>query len=383
MSMTTATYHMPRELRPDIERMLCGHLQSFLLWYQPELAPLDRAWRSYQKSHKKLGCRDRSWLVERLYWHEKRRHLMQQLWQDEIAVRIPWVVRMELPPEAQQLSEPSQCGMPDVLYNLLQEQYGVEAATNQARISLETAPLYIRANTMRIPRAELLARLPPYWEAQACEECDTALRLTRGVHITDDESYQQGLFEIQDLGSQKIAELVRAAPGNEVLDICAGGGGKSLAIAPALQGRGQLHLYDIRAHALLDAKKRLKRAGVQNAQCHNADTLKLLKKRCDWVLVDAPCSGTGTLRRNPEMKHRFSAEKLNELQQLQRTILEQAETYVSSTGRLVYATCSTLAQENQVQRRWLESRQWRCEEEWFSLPTSNGMDGFYGAVFCR
>lgn len=381
--MTVDPQPPARVLRPEVERLLSAHLQSFLLWYQPELAPLDRAWRSYHKIHKKLGRRDRNWLVERLYWHEKRRHLMQHLWQEDIAARIPCVANMELPPEAQQQPLHMQCGVPKALYDLWSAQYGTQVAEEQARISLESAPLYIRANSLRITRERLIEQLPPQWNARSCPESAAGIELIRGVHITDDPDYEQGLFEIQDLGSQKIAELVCATPGDEVLDMCAGGGGKSLAMAAALQGRGQLHLYDIRAHALQDAKKRLKRAGVQNAQCHNQETLALLKRRCDWVLVDAPCSGTGTLRRNPEMKHRFCATKIDELQQLQRTILEQAEAYVSSTGRLVYATCSTLELENQVQRRWLEARGWCCEREWFCLPKSNGMDGFYGAVFHR
>ncbi len=120
--------------------------------------------------------------------------------------------------------------------------------------------------------------------------------------------FKQGLFEVQDEGSQLIANLMDPTPGDQVMDYCAGSGGKTLAFAPKMQHRGQIYLHDIRPWALDEARKRLKRAGIQNAQVVLPEDPKLnkLRGKMDWVLVDAPCTGSGTFRRNPDMKWKFS-----------------------------------------------------------------------------
>ena len=158
---------------------------------------------------------------------------------------------------------------------------------------------------------------------------------------------------------------------------------KNVAFAPGMQGKGQIYLHDIRPKALAEARQRLKRAGIQNAQTvEDEKKLKLLKKKMDWVLVDAPCSGTGTLRRNPDMKWRFSEEGLKKLVGQQRMIFEKALSFLGPKGHIVYATCSVLAEENEEQTAHFQKTYGlKLVKEFKRLPTEGGMDGFYGAVF--
>jgi len=163
--------------------------------------------------------------------------------------------------------------------------------------------------------------------------------------------FKAGFFEIQDEGSQLIANHVTASPGDHILDYCAGSGGKTLAFAPKMKNKGQIYLYDIRPYTLIEAKKRLKRAGIQNAQLLDDKKLKKrgLHSRMDWVLLDVPCSGTGTLRRNPDMKWKLTPETFTRLVEEQRKIFDSAFKFLKPNGKIVYATCSVFPEENEEQ----------------------------------
>ena len=184
-----------------------------------------------------------------------------------------------------------------------------------------------------------------------------------------------------------LAQLIQVKPGQQVLDYCAGSGGKTLAFAPMMQGKGQIYVHDIRPFALQEARKRLKRAGVQNHQIllPTSPHLAKLKKKMNWVLVDTPCSGTGTLRRNPDMKWKFDEEMLARLVGQQRMIFEKALSFLHPNGRIVYATCSLLKEENQAQvNHFLTTYSLAVEDDLFqTLPTLGGMDGFFGVVLKR
>jgi len=151
-----------------------------------------------------------------------------------------------------------------------------------------------------------------------------------------------------------------------------------------MQNKGQIFVHDVRIHALQDAKKRLRRAGIQNAQIFLAQDpkQKQLKKKMDWVLVDAPCSGTGTLRRNPDMKWKFNLEMVQRLSGQQRTIFEKALSFMKPEGRIVYSTCSVLPQENEEQmHHFMKTYNLKIEGSIFqSFPSEGGMDGFFGVV---
>ncbi len=237
---------------------------------------------------------------------------------------------------------------------------------------------------IRIPAGEGASRLP---------------------NVTAELSFQKGWFEVQDEGSQIVADLVLPGDGEQVLDYCAGGGGKTLAMAAAMHNKGQVHAYDADRKRLAPIIERLKRAGTRNVQVHDdAKGLSNLRNRCDKVLVDAPCTGTGTWRRRPDTKWRLTAKNLDERTAQQQDALKQASSFVRPGGDLIYVTCSVLPQENeeQVRRFAAENGDFKIESAlpaWDSLfgkdstrprssdgktitltPASTDTDGFF---FCR
>jgi 16S rRNA C967 or C1407 C5-methylase (RsmB/RsmF family) len=275
---------------------------------------------------------------------------------------------------------------PKLLFDLLVKAYGEAKASEFCRVSNERAPVTIRVNTLKNIREELMQE----WSAQKisftpCEQSANGLVVQSNMNFFAMPEYKAGKFELQDEGSQLLADLVSTSPNDWVLDYCAGAGGKSLAIAAKMKNRGQLFLHDVRKSALLEARKRLNRAGVQNAQFVGADNKKKKKQllgKMQWVLVDAPCSGTGTLRRNPDLKWRFTSEGLAELTALQVKIFSEAMAYVQPGSFIVYATCSVLPQENEEQASYFMKTYGLTKiKEFSSLPESGKMDGFYGVVF--
>jgi 16S rRNA (cytosine967-C5)-methyltransferase len=222
--------------------------------------------------------------------------------------------------------------------------------------------------------------------------------------VTSGAAFQSGLIEIQDEGSQLVALLTDARPGMRVVDWCAGAGGKTLALAAAMGNRGQIVACDVSASRLEAAVRRLRRAGVNNVERHLVIAGdKWTKRRSgafDRVLVDAPCTGTGTWRRNPDARHRLSERDLLELMRKQSSILDAVRSLVRPGGRLIYATCSLLYEENegQVSAFLLQNPEFRLlplarvwppggaapEGEMLSLtPARHGTDGFFAAVMER
>lgn len=174
--------------------------------------------------------------------------------------------------------------------------------------------------------------------------------LGRHPNVQAEAAFQKGWFEVQDLGSQIAAHLANAQPGQHVLDYCAGAGGKTMALAADMENQGQIHAYDIEKTRLAPIFDRLKRAGVQNAQIHgHSDTLGPLKGHMDLVLVDAPCTGSGTWRRRPDAKWRLTQAQLERREEEQRDVLEKASYFVKPGGRLIYITCSLFSNENDAQ----------------------------------
>jgi 16S rRNA (cytosine967-C5)-methyltransferase len=222
-----------------------------------------------------------------------------------------------------------------------------EAAALAAR-----APVDLRVNTLRTSREKVLAHFARDG-AVATPHSPVGIRLPpragweRAPAVTRDETYLRGHVELQDEGSQLAALLAGAGPGESVLDLCAGAGGKTLALSAAMGNRGQVHATDADAGQLAPIYERLKRAGTRNVQVHppGAD-LAALAGRMDRVVVDAPCSGSGTWRRRPETKWRLTPEAVARRVAAQREILSRAVTFVRPGGILAYITCSVLAVEN-------------------------------------
>jgi 16S rRNA (cytosine967-C5)-methyltransferase len=224
--------------------------------------------------------------------------------------------------------------------------------------ALATRPtLDLRANILKATREKAVKALDRSG-AQDATIARYGIRIAAGEgasrlpNVTAELSFQKGWFEVQDEGSQIVADLVLPTEGDQVLDYCAGGGGKTLAMSAAMHNKGQVHAYDADRKRLAPIIERLKRAGTRNVQVHdNAKALESLQERCDKVLVDAPCTGTGTWRRRPDTKWRLTAKNLDERTAQQQGALTQASAYVRRGGELIYVTCSVLPQENEEQVR--------------------------------
>ncbi len=254
----------------------------------------------------------------------------------------------------------------------------------------EPAPLDLRVNLLKATRDEARAALAAEGvDASPTPHSPWGLRIQGRRPITTGSAFRAGLVEIQDEGSQLVAGLVDAQPGMRVADICAGAGGKTLALAMTMRNRGKLLACDVSAARLDGAIRRLRRAGVPNVERHvltpGDKWIKRHAQRFERVLADAPCTGTGTWRRKPDARLHLTQADLAELLPKQAVILNQAATLVRTGGRLVYATCSLLSEENQDQVSAFLSRHSQfAQVDVLSLsPARDGTDGFFAAVLER
>jgi len=278
----------------------------------------------------------------------------------------------------------------------------------EMQASLEPAPVDLRVNLLKttvenarkkLRSEDIATRLTPFspW----------GLRAEPGANVSATEAFRDGLIEFQDEGSQLGALLCDAKPGLQVMDFCSGTGGKTLALAAAMQNKGHIVATDISEVRIARAKLRMKRAGAENAErklLPAADD-KWMKKhyaRFDRVFVDAPCSGTGSWRRNPDARWSKQAANLTELAALQDTIIARAANFVKPGGHLIYATCSLLRRENDdrvaeflasrkdferidARTLWPKERDWPCGDEPVLRlsPARHCTDGFFAAVLRR
>ncbi len=295
--------------------------------------------------------------------------------------------------------------IPDWVLPHLRARFGAELAPEMAALA-EPAPLDLRVNLLKTTREAAQAALAAEGlESTATDLSPWGLRIAGRRAVTTGPAFQGGLVEIQDEGSQLVAALVDARPEMRVADWCAGAGGKTLAMAMAMGNRGHIAACDVSAPRLDGAVRRLRRAGVHNVERHLVEPGdKWAKRRAgtfDRVLVDAPCTGTGTWRRNPDARLRLTPTDLDELRPKQAMILDQASRLVRKGGRLVYATCSLFPEENEAQvesflaehpefavvplaRAWTLAAAPPCAGPYLSLtPRRHGTDGFFAAVLER
>ena len=283
----------------------------------------------------------------------------------------------------------------------LSERFGVDTQAELAALLAE-APLDLRVNLLKADRERARAALAAEGIEAAPTPCSPwGLRVAGRKLVVTGAAFREGLVEIQDEGSQLVALLAGAAPGMRVLDYCAGAGGKTLALAMTMANKGHVVAADVSAPRLDGAVRRLRRAGVHNVERHLMEPGdKWAKRRAgsfDRVLVDAPCTGTGTWRRNPDARLRLAETDLLELVAKQGVILAAAARLVRPGGRLVYAVCSVLAEEGegQVERFLVAEPAFRlvpAAAAWPGAPTTpylattprrHGMDGFFAAVLER
>ncbi|ATQ70048.1 MULTISPECIES: RsmB/NOP family class I SAM-dependent RNA methyltransferase [Methylosinus] len=245
---------------------------------------------------------------------------------------------------------------PEWLAERFAEAFG-DAAEEEGRALAARAPLDLRANILKSSREDAMRRLA-HLHPEPTPLSPLGLRLPagpsgRGPALAAEPAFVKGHVEPQDEGSQLAALLCAAEPGEQVLDYCAGGGGKTLALAGQMHNRGQIYAFDDDGRRLTPIYPRLERAGARNVQVRaprgGADMLADLEARCDLVLIDAPCTGTGTWRRHPDAKWRLAPGALAARLEEQRELLAKAPLYVRPGGRLVYVTCSLLRDENEAQ----------------------------------
>lgn len=247
------------------------------------------------------------------------------------------------------------------------------------------APTVLRVNTLKIDRKGLKNELrQERIDTEVLSKFPDALQLKEKTNVFRTHSFKDGFFEIQDAGSQLISPYLNVKPGMRVVDACAGAGGKTLHLAALMENKGQIYSLDIHEWKLLELKKRAKRAGAQNIQTKVIDSTKVIKKlenTADRLLIDAPCSGLGVISRNPDAKWKLSLDFIESIQKEQEKILNDYCKMVKSGGAMVYATCSILPSENQLQvEKFLKNHpEFKLVREKQILPSQSGFDGFYMA----
>ncbi len=352
---------------------LCGELILQVLKLD---APADGVVSGFFRAHRNLGPRERHTLAETAYAVLRRRLLFQHLAHDASgtpqrrmailgwmgadgflqgaleAHERAWLERCRAVDVAA-LQDKLRHNLPDWLAGALREQLSDEQFWALADSLLQPAPLDLRVNIVKT-RVEAVQREL----AEAGIEALTTPYSPWGLRVQGKPALQKlGVFtrgevEVQDEGSQLLALLTDAKRGEMVVDFCAGAGGKTLALGAAMRSTGRLYAYDTSGHRLDAMKPRLARSGLSNVHpvqlAHERDErIKRMAGKIDRVLIDAPCSGLGTLRRNPDLKWRQSPKSVQELQAKQRAILDSAARLLKPGGRLVYATCSLLRAENE------------------------------------
>ncbi len=339
-------------------------------------APADSIVSYFFRKQKALGQRERHALAEtayavlrqRLLWAHlaqsghgpQERRLALLAWQglphvlkngatpDELA----WLERTATI-DRTQLQDKLRHNLPDWLANRLREQLDDEGFWALVETFSASAPLDLRVNTQKGKREAVLEVLAAAQiEAAPTPYSTIGIRIPGKPALQKMPIYTEGHVEVQDEGSQLLSLLTAPKRGEMVVDFCAGAGGKTLALGALMRNTGRLYAFDVSAHRLDNLKPRLARSGLSNVYAtqiahENDDRIKRLRGKIDRVLVDAPCSGLGTLRRNPDLKWRQSPKALEELKVKQTAILDSAARLLKPGGRLVYATCSVIPDENE------------------------------------
>lgn len=393
-----------------------------------EVLQLDRAadtvLRGFFRANERLGRRDRGVVAETVFdvLRNRRRYGHQaQSMRGSLPRRLTWLslvlrfgeamlpalrpdsedeaaLRRALASDPGGMPQPIRLSLPDWLHAelLAQAELAGEPVPHAAverlgQSLLMPAPLDLRVNLLKTDREALRASLAADGiEAEPLARCDTALRVRGKPAIDRLASFERGEFEVQDLGSQRLVDFAAPRRGQTVIDFCAGAGGKTLAIAAAMRSSGQVYACDVSTARLQRLKPRLARSGATSVQPFGLDSehdpkLRRLAGRADLVLVDAPCSGTGTLRRNPELKWRTVPEAVDELSVRQASILAAAARLVKRGGALVYATCSLLARENEaVADGFAQAHPGFSDPVFLRIrPDMDGSDGFFAVRWVR
>lgn len=275
---------------------------------------------------------------------------------------------------------------PDELWNYCEKELGAEKWKKEATALNSEAKVVLRANTLKISKPNLASKLKDAGiETENTSMAQDALQLSIRKNVFSSELFKEGFFEVQDAGSQLIAEFLNVEPGQKVIDACAGAGGKSLHLAALMKNKGKIIAMDVEEWKLENLKKRAKRASAFNIETRlieNNKSIKQLENSADRLLLDVPCSGTGVIKRNPDTKWKTTPEIIEKTKELQYKILSEYSTMLKSGGFLVYSTCSILPGENEMQvKKFLETNSgvFSLIKDKTIYP-SEGYDGFYMAL---
>ncbi|TLV03007.1 RsmB/NOP family class I SAM-dependent RNA methyltransferase [Dyadobacter luticola] len=381
----------------------------------------DRVVEQLLKSNKKWGARDRAFIAENTYeivrWWRLVKYCAEMksaseteefwrlvgVWQIikpqhlqkvHFETLPDWAEFAEIDPisietryaEALQTRKIAQ-SVPDWLDEVCEQELGKKWDLEIAALNVP-APVVLRVNTLKTSLEEVKTILGADLVSEVAGVPD-ALVLNKRQSMQQSEAFKSGLFEIQDAGSQLIAPYLDISSGMSVIDACAGAGGKSLHIASLLQNSGSVLAMDIEPFKLEELKKRAQRNGVTNLETmliESEDIIHSLSQTADRLLLDVPCSGLGVLRRNPDSKWKLKPEFLENIRQVQWTILSTYSDMVKTGGKMVYATCSILPSESEEQvKRFTKSRkkQWKLVAEHRTSVAKDGFDGFYMALLER
>ena len=412
--------------------VLLKHAEALLAELLRSSFAADSVVSHYFRMHRELGHSDLGFVAENVYAVLRRKRSLSARCLDDVTSRrlllatlacVRGLNRRELEPvlsenEAKWLAQakavrldelppPVRLDLPDWLYERLAQQFDVAELEALATSLNQSAPLDLRVNTLKAERGGVLERLRADGiEAEECGGSPVGIRLTGKPSLSRHPLFLDGSIEVQDEGSQLLGFLLQPKRGEMVADFCAGAGGKTLLLGAMMRSQGRLYAFDVAEKRLAKLKPRLARSGLSNVHPVRIESehdlrVKRLAGKLDRVLVDAPCSGLGTLRRNPDLKWRQTPDSVAELTAKQASILNAAATLVKKGGRLVYATCSLLDCENDnvvsaflaahpdfvplsaeevlgKQGIALETgRQLRL------LPHKHGTDGFFAAVMER
>ena len=343
----------------------------------PARAPADTQLRQFFGDNRSLGQKDRALVADTVYAALRRRRLLEQvtpratpreialatlvklqgvgLGQIESQLRAgekEWLAALKAQ-DLDALPLGVRADLPDWVIERLRKQMSEEEVLALAKSLQQPAPLDLRVNSMKAPRQGVLDRLEhDQIAAHPTRHSPLGVRLREKPALNQHPMFLDGAVEVQDEGSQILGMLVEARRGEMVVDFCAGAGGKTLQMGAAMGSTGRLYAFDVSDKRLANLAPRLKRSGLSNVfpqriAGENDAKVKRLRGKIDRVLVDAPCTGLGTLRRNPDLKFRQTADSVAELNAKQGAILAAAASLVKPGGRLVYGTCSLLTEENE------------------------------------
>ncbi|MCD9574496.1 RsmB/NOP family class I SAM-dependent RNA methyltransferase [Flavobacterium soyae] len=281
--------------------------------------------------------------------------------------------------------------IPDWMDELGVKELGEKVWAKEIAAQNQPAKVILRTNTLKGTKESLRNTLMDLnIETEYLKDQPEALVLKERANVFLTDAFKQGLFEVQDANSQLVAGFLDVKPGMRVVDTCAGAGGKTLHIASLMKNKGQLIAMDLYESKLKQLKLRAKRNGAFNIEYRIIDTTKVIKKlheKADRVLIDAPCSGLGVLKRNPDSKWKLQPEFIDNIRKVQSEVLESYSKIVKPGGKLVYATCSVLPSENQEQvEKFLKTdigKEFTFIQDRKILASESGFDGFYMALLER